>query len=272
MAREGRRSRGLSRRRRRSPLCLTCSISTNPRRRRATSCLRSRIGSIFSRGGGSSETRENGDFLDPTLPPIELPHRLCVESRITFHRPMRVGDPISRLSRVSSTSPSAQGASGRSSRFCCAMKSRTAMASRSPKSDALYIWRVESASESGRASAGAGRRRIWRRQFHADHARAFSVFRADARHEPHSLRSPFRDLRRGPSRALSCSGDLVAALLFDLLREHAPGRRVRSCEIWIHRWLYDTGPMRLFGASARNEARPTYGRKTRRAASPSRRW
>ena len=54
----------------------------------------------FSSWGRLSETRESGEHHDPTLPPIELPRRACAASRIQFHRPIRVGDPISRLTRV----------------------------------------------------------------------------------------------------------------------------------------------------------------------------
>lgn len=41
--------------------------------------------------------------------------------------------------------------------------------------------------------------------------------------------------------------DLVAALLLDLLREHAPDARVLTWELRILRCLYDTEPLLLFG-------------------------
>jgi len=54
----------------------------------------------FHAWGRMSETTESGDFLDPALPPIELPRRLCVERNIRFHRPICVGDPIWRFAHI----------------------------------------------------------------------------------------------------------------------------------------------------------------------------
>ena len=54
----------------------------------------------FQSWGRQSEIGEDGDFQDPLLPPIELPRRHCAETRIAFHRPLRVGDLLSRLSRI----------------------------------------------------------------------------------------------------------------------------------------------------------------------------
>ncbi len=51
-----------------------------------------------------------GDFL----PPIDLPRRMWAGSRITFHAPLRIGEEVSRTSRIASVKEK----SGRSGRLC----------------------------------------------------------------------------------------------------------------------------------------------------------
>jgi 3-methylfumaryl-CoA hydratase len=203
----------------------------------------------FRPWGRSSETRENGDFLDPTLPPIELPHRQCVESRITFHRPMRVVDPISRLSRVIDVAERP----GRVGQIVTLLLHHEIADSDglalSEERRLIYTSRGEAwDSIEPRLVRGEAH---WRRQFHP-HTQALFRYAALTRDSSRiHYDRPFATFVEGHP-GLIVQWGLVAALLFDLLREHAPGCRVRNCEIRVHRWLYDTEPMTLSGRARDN--------------------
>jgi 3-methylfumaryl-CoA hydratase len=198
----------------------------------------------FSSWGRSSETGENGDYLDPTLPPIELPRRLCIESRIQFHHPIHVGDPISRLTRVVDVAERA----GRAGPIVTLLLRNEIIDAEdvavSEERRLLYMTRGEAwhSSEPRRARQSAE----WSRQFRPD-TRALFRYSALTRNmsRVHYDR-PFALFVEGHP-GLVVQNELVTARLFDLLREHRPGARVRSCELRTRRWLYDTEPTLLFG-------------------------
>jgi 3-methylfumaryl-CoA hydratase len=198
----------------------------------------------FSSWGRSSETGENGDYLDPALPPIELPRRACVECRIQFHRPIRIGDPISRLTRVVDVAERA----GRAGPIVTLLLRHEITDAEgvavSEERRLLYMARGEAWHSSGpRQARGFAE---WSRQFQPD-TRALFRYSALTRNmsRVHYDR-PFALFVEGHP-GLVVQGELVAALLLDILREHLPRVRVRSCELRTQRWLYDTEPMFLFG-------------------------
>ena len=120
-------------------------------------------------GAASRRPRENGDFLDPALPPIELPTRLCVESRVQFHRAMRVGDAICALrSRIVDIAEKQRANRADRVRSRFAMNRAIPKASRSRRIGALY-------NGARRAAAGVrtprgirGQTRCGRGEFRAD--------------------------------------------------------------------------------------------------------
>jgi 3-methylfumaryl-CoA hydratase len=203
----------------------------------------------FSQWGSSSETRANGDYLDPHLPPIELPRRLCVESRIAFHRAIRVGDPISRLTRVVDLGQR-DGRSGPIVTLLLRHEINDAEGlAVSEERRLLYISRGETwnAGEPRQARGPPE----WSRQFQPD-TRALFRYSAVTRNTSRvHYDRPFALFVEGHP-GLVVQSELVAALLFDLLREHRPGARVLACEWRARDWLYDTGPLYLFGR-ARDE-------------------
>jgi len=206
----------------------------------------------FSSWGRSSETGDNGEFLDPALPPIELPRRICVECRIRFHRPIRVGDALSRLMRVVDLGER----DGREGPIVTLLLRYEISDSQgvaiSEERRLLYMARGEPwHNGEPRRPRGAA---TWSKQFRPD-TRALFRYSALTRNvnRVHYDR-PFALFGEGHP-GLVVQGDLVAASLFELLRENAPGARVRSCELRMLRWLYDTEPMLLFGRmSAEGEA------------------
>ena len=198
----------------------------------------------FSAWGRSSETGENGDFHDPALPPIELPRRLWTDCRLRFHRAIRIGDPISRLTRVVDVAQ----APGRSGpivtlllRHEIADLSGVAV---SEERRIVYMARDEAwpASQPERRRGGAA----WSRQFRLDSRDLFRYSAMTRNMSRVHYDRPFALFVEGHP-GLVVQGELVAALLIRMVREHLPGARLRACELRAQRWLYDTEPVCLFG-------------------------
>ncbi len=157
---------------------------------------------------------------------------------------MRVGDPISRLTRVVDVAerPGRVGPIvslllhheiGDSEGVAVSEERRLIYMSRGEAWDAIEPRLVRGEAQ-------------WRRQFRP-HTQALFRYSALTRDSSRiHYDRPFATFVEGhPGLIVQCG--LVAALLFNFLREHAPGQRVRECEIRVRRWLYDTEPMSLFG-------------------------
>ena len=124
------------------------------------------------------------------------------------------------------------------------------MAWRSLKSGALFTCRVGEAWDSIKPRM-ARREPNWRREFHPQTQALFRYAALTRDSSRIHYDRPFATFVEGHP-GLIVQWSLVAALLFDLLRDHAPGRRVRNCEVRVHRWLYDTEPMTLAGRARDN--------------------
>lgn len=198
----------------------------------------------FSSWGRSSETSENGDYRDPALPPIELPRRLCIDNRILVHRSIRVGDPISRLTRVVDVGEQTGRVGPMVTLLLRDEISDADGVAVSEERRLLYMARGETwGSHEPRHTARSWE---WSRQFQPD-TRALFHYSALTRNmsRVHYDR-PFALFVEGHP-GLVVQSELVAEMLLNLLREHRPGARVRSCEFRMQRWLYDTAPVFLFG-------------------------
>jgi len=203
----------------------------------------------FRSWGRHSEIGEDGDFLDPFLPPIELPRRLCVETRIAYHRALRIGDPLSRVSRVVDVAEKA-GRAGPIVTLLVRHEIADAIGvGRSEDRRILYMTRGEpwSADESRRPRGGA----VWSRRFQADTRALFrySALTSDARRIHYDR--PFATFVEGHPGLVVPSG-LVAALLLNLLHAHAAPARLAHFEFRSVRWLYDIEPVSLFGRPVDN--------------------
>ena len=198
----------------------------------------------FRAWGRASETTESGDVVDPSLPPIELPRRLCIERRIRFDRAIRVGDPIWRYAHVVDVAERA-GEAGP----IVTLRLRHDIADSegvaiSEDRRLLYMARGESLPASApRATRGPAQ---WSREFRADPRALFSYSALTRDKTRVHYDRPFATFVEGHP-GLVVQTDLAATLLLDLLREHAPGARLVECLLYTRRWLHDTGPLRLFG-------------------------
>ena len=196
----------------------------------------------FSSWGRVSETTESGDYRDPTLPPIELPRRLCVDSRIEFHRPIRVGDAISRVMRVVDIAAQLGSAGPLVTLLLrCDISDRQGVAVSEERS-LLYMSRGEPwpREDPRRAVAPAE----WMQEFRPD---ARSLFRyAALTHNMNRIHydRPFATFVER-HQGLVVPSEFVSALLMGLVRDRAPQARIRAMELKALRWLYDTAPLRL---------------------------
>lgn len=198
----------------------------------------------FHTWGRMSETTESGEFLDPALPPIELPRRLCVERRVRFHRAIRVGDPIWRFAHVVDVAERA-GEAGP----IVTLRLRHDIADSegvaiSEDRRLLYTERGEplpaTLPDATRGQA------VWSREFRADPQALFSYSALTRDKSRVHYDRPFATFVEGHP-GLVVQTDLAAALLLALWREHAPSARPVECSLYTRRWLHDTGPLRLFG-------------------------
>jgi 3-methylfumaryl-CoA hydratase len=198
----------------------------------------------FSSWRRGSETGENGDYLDPLLPPIELPRRLCVEWRIRFHRPLRIGDAISRLTRIVDVGERAGRAGPIVTLLLRHEIGDAEGVAVTEERRVLYMARGETwnLNEPRRAHAPID----WSREFRPDTRALFRYSAITCNVGRVHYDRPFALFVEGHA-GLVVQSELVAAMMLDLLREHRPGARVCGCELRIRRWLYDTEPTFLFG-------------------------
>jgi 3-methylfumaryl-CoA hydratase len=202
----------------------------------------------FSSWGRLSDANESGEYRDPSLPPIELPHRLCVGCRVAFHRPLRVGDRISRVMRIVDIA-SQQGRAGPVVTLLlrCDINNMDGVAV-SEERRLLYMSAAETwpPNQPRRAVTPAD----WMQEFRPS---TQSLFRyAALTHNMNRVHydRPFAMFVQR-HRGLVVPGEFVCALLLGLARRHALGARIAAVDLTILRWLYDTGPVRLCARRAR---------------------
>lgn len=158
------------------------------------------------------------------LPPVPLPRRMWAGSRIEFHRTLRVGEEVSRTSRIAAVK-SKQGRSG------SLIFVRVAHEIRSGKGVAIteeqdIVYRDApqpgAVSEPTRAPGEAQ----WRREIVPDPVLLFrySALTSNA-HRIHYDRAYATQVEHYPG--LVVHGPLVATLLLDLVHRSVPGAAVR---------------------------------------------
>jgi len=196
----------------------------------------------FSSWERLSDISESGDYREPSLPPIELPRRLCVDCRIVLHRPIRVGDAISRVMRVVDVD-ARQGSAGPLVTLLlrCEVNDMHGIAV-SEERRLLYMSRAEPwpGDDARRATAPPD----WTQEFQPS---TRSLFRyAVLTHNTSRIHydRPFAVFVEH-HLGLVVPGEFVAALLVGLVRERAPQARIVGLRLKVLRWLYDTTPMRL---------------------------
>ena len=190
-----------------------------------------------------SEAGPDGHALRGSfLPPVPLPRRRWAGSRLEFHRPLRVGERIARLSRIQEVTPK-EGRSG-------ALVFVTVRHEVSDEGGLVLtdehdiVFRGETSLANKPVPAPAGEQ--WRREIHPDPVLLFRysavTFNSHRIHYDH----PYVTKVEGYP-GLVVHGPLTATLLVDLLRRNRPQARLRSYTFRALRPLYDTAPFATCG-------------------------
>ena len=175
------------------------------------------------------------------LPPISLPRRMWAGSRFEFHHPLRIGDQITRATRVLDIKEK----SGRSGPLVFVIVrheiSNSAGLAIAEEHDIVYRDHGPAAPVQPAPTEAA-----WERTIHADDVLLFrySALTFNA-HRIHYDRRYATEVEGYPG--LVVHGPLIATLLMDLLRQHAPASNVARFSFRAVSPLFDTAPFVVCG-------------------------
>jgi 3-methylfumaryl-CoA hydratase len=196
----------------------------------------------FSSWGRLSDAGESGEHRDPSLPPIELPRRLQGDCRISYHRPLHVGDRISRVMRVVDLGSEAGRTGPIVTLLLRSEISDIEGVALSEERRLLYMARGESwPLEPPRHARGLAE---WTQDYQPNTRLLFRY--AALTHDMNRVHydrpfAVFVERHHG----LVVPSELVSALLVDLARQRTAGARIVQVELNARSWLYDTAPVRL---------------------------
>ena len=179
------------------------------------------------------------------LPPVPLARRMWAGSRIQFHRPLRVGEPITRVSRIDDVSLK----TGRSGPLVFVRVHHEISSRGEPaiveEHDIVYR-DAPAPNEPPPAPKLAPAQYTWRREIHPDPVLLFRYSALTLNgHRIHYDRSYAIDVEGYPG--LVVHGPLLATLLLDLLRRNLPATKVTRFSFRALRPLYDTAPFYIYG-------------------------
>ena len=177
------------------------------------------------------------------LPPSELPRRMWAGGRLTFHKPLRVGEATRRESEIRSITPK-RGRSGDllfvTLRHVISGEDGAAIIE---EHDIVYREAETSGTRPGQQPPGEAQ---WRREIIPD---ITMLFRFSALtfngHRIHYDRDYATRTEGYPG--LVVHGPLIAILLLDLLRREAPDRDLAEFDYQALAPLFDTAPFTLAG-------------------------
>jgi 3-methylfumaryl-CoA hydratase len=184
------------------------------------------------------------------LPPVPLPRRMWAGGRLRWNldNPLRVGDAARRVSRIASV----ERKSGRSGELVFVTVAHEIANADGPCLSEEHDIVYRAAPQPGEpvpppvaAEAGAP----WQREVVPD---PVLLFRYSALtfngHRIHYDRSYVTEVEGYPG--LIVHGPLIATLLVDLVRRHAPDARIEAFRFQARRPLFDIHPFRVNGAPA----------------------
>lgn len=185
------------------------------------------------------------------LPPVPLPRRMWAGSRVTYDRPLRIGERARRLSTVTEVTPK----NGRSGQLVF-VKVRHEFAPAGADTPALVeeqdiVYREAAAPGTAAPTptptmAPAPEGAEWTRTVEPDPVLLFRysalIFNAHRIHYDH----PYVTREEGYP-GLIVHGPLIATLLADLFRRQRPDATVRSFAFRARSPLFDTGPFTVNG-------------------------
>jgi 3-methylfumaryl-CoA hydratase len=201
------------------------------------------------------------------LPPVPLPRRMWAGSRLEWHKPLSVGTPIRRTSRIADVKLK-EGRSG----------PLVFVTVRHEVGDAGGIAIVDEhdivyRNETGQAVSApvpAPTNETWSRVIHPDPVLLFRYSAATANGHRIHYDHPYVTRVEGYP-GLVVHGPLIATLLIDLLRRSLPGVALRTFAFRAVRPLFDTAPFTVCGLpdaaskSAQLWSRDTQGAVTMQA-------
>ena len=180
------------------------------------------------------------------LPPVPLPRRMWAGSRLEWSAPLRIGEVVTRVSRIVSIT-NKRGASGELV-FVVVRHELSTAAGLALTEEHDIVYRDLTASGSG-AAARAPEEAQWRRRIVPDDV---LLFRYSAltfnSHRIHYDRRYVTEVEGYPG--LVVHGPLLATLLVDLLRRHGVGETLRRFEFRARRALFDVAPFDVCGLPA----------------------
>lgn len=186
------------------------------------------------------------------LPPVPLPRRMWAGSRFEFHRALRIGDEIRRVSTIEDVSEK----SGRSGPLVF-VKVRHEITGGRDAGIALTEWHDIVYREAARpgdappAAQPAPAEAAWRKQWVPDDVLLFRYSALTFNgHRIHYDRRYVTEVEGYPG--LVVHGPLIATLLLDLLRHEQPGAEVASYTFRAVRPIFDTHPFSVCGAPQPN--------------------
>ena len=190
----------------------------------------------------ASELGEDGHAkLGGFLPPVPLPSRMWAGSRLQFHHPLRVGEAVTRVSRIVDIQPK-QGRTGPLVFVLVKHEiSNAAGVAITEEHDIVYRGHVQP----GQAPP-APKAQQWERVIRPDDVLLFrySAVTFNA-HRIHFDRRYCTDVESYPG--LVVHGPLIATLLLDLLRRQKPDAIVSSFSFRAVSALYDIAPFSVCG-------------------------
>jgi 3-methylfumaryl-CoA hydratase len=180
------------------------------------------------------------------LPPVPLPRRMWAGSRLEWSAPLRIGEAVTRVSRIVSIT-NKRGASGELV-FVVVRHELSTAAGLALTEEHDIVYRDITASGSG-AAARSPEEAQWRRRIVPDDV---LLFRYSAltfnSHRIHYDRRYVTEIEGYPG--LVVHGPLLATLLVDLLRRHGVGETLRRFEFRARRPLFDIAPFDVCGLPA----------------------
>ncbi len=187
------------------------------------------------------------------LPPVPLPRRMWAASRLNFHKPLKVGDSVTRVSEIADI----QLKEGKSGSLVFvkvrhAVMSQAGIAAITEEQDIVYRDDPKPGTTAAVAKATPAApvpvpmRAAWQREVHPD---PMLLFRYSALtfngHRIHYDRSYATGTEGYPG--LVVHGPLIATLLIDHLRCHLPDAAITGFEFRAQRPLFDGAPFMLCG-------------------------
>ena len=186
------------------------------------------------------------------LPPVTLPRRLWAGSRVTFHRPLRIGERVERASVIQSV----EEKQGRESAlvFVTVRHRFSTDAGIAIEEEQDLVYRepgggTPAAGGSERRDEAAGVDGTWR---HTVRPTETFLFRFSAlTFNTHRIHYDRRYATHVEGYAgLVVHGPLIATLLLDLLQAHVSAGRVRRFQFKAMRPTFDTSDFMVYGAPA----------------------